>query len=102
MVVDAGDGVGLKHVIDHQKIIIISLEYHPSLHHNTHTHAQDRIQTMYQVDWAERGGILLETLGICLCKQSWCFFKLNSDIHEMTIYESFLTSNNLLFAWIKS
>ena len=57
MVVDAGDGVGLKHVIDHQKIIIISLEYHPSLHHNTHTHAQDRIQTMYQVDWAEQGGI---------------------------------------------
>ena len=64
MVGDAGDGVGLKHVIDHQKIIIISLEYHPSLHHNTHTHAQDRIQTMYQVDWAERGGILLETLGM--------------------------------------
>ena len=41
--------VGMKHVIDHQKIIIISLEYHPSLRHNTHTHAQRGIQTMYQV-----------------------------------------------------
>ena len=38
----------IKYVIDHQKIIIISLEYHPSLRHNIHTHFQDRIQTIYQ------------------------------------------------------
>ena len=48
MVVDAGDGVGLKHVIDHQKIIIISLEYHPSPEHNIHSQSQDTIQTIYQ------------------------------------------------------
>ena len=40
---------GIKHVIYHQKIIIISLEYHPSLSHNKHTQSQDRIQTIYQL-----------------------------------------------------
>ena len=41
---------GIKHVIDHQEIIIISLEYHPSPSHNTHstphTSQPDTIQTM--------------------------------------------------------
>ena len=49
VMVGAGGGdVGMKHVIDHQKIIIISLEYHPSPEHNIHSQSQDTIQTIYQ------------------------------------------------------
>ena len=51
MVGGGGGDVGMKHVIDHQKIIIISLEYHPSLAHNIHTQSQaSGIQTMHSGD----------------------------------------------------